>query len=56
VLITLNQTELISKSGKKIEIAPGMTSQVDIITGNKSVLTYLTKPITKTFSESFHER
>jgi len=56
VLITLNQTELISKSGKKIEIAPGMTSQVDIITGNRSVLTYLTKPITKTFSESFHER
>ena len=56
VLITLNQTELISKSGKKIEIAPGMTAQVDIITGNRSVLTYLTKPITKTFSESFHER
>lgn len=56
VLITLIQTELISKSGKKIEIAPGMTAQVDIITGNRSVLTYLTKPITKTFSESFHER
>lgn len=56
VLIALNQTELISKSGKKIEIAPGMTAQVDIITGNRSVLTYLTKPITKTFSESFHER
>jgi multidrug efflux pump subunit AcrA (membrane-fusion protein) len=56
VLIALDQTELLSKSGKKVEIAPGMTTQVDIITGNRSVLTYLAKPMIKTFSESFHER
>lgn len=56
VQIALDQTELISKAGKKIEIAPGMTAQVDIITGTRSVLAYLTKPITKTLSESFHER
>lgn len=56
VLITLNQTELISKSGKRIEIAPGMTAQVDIITGERTVLNYLAKPVTKTLSESFHER
>lgn len=56
VQIALEQTQLISKSGKKVEIAPGMSAEVDIITGSRSVLAYLTKPVTKTFSESFHER
>lgn len=56
VQIALDQTQLVSKAGKKIEIAPGMSAQVDIITGSRSVLAYLTKPVTKTFSESFHER
>ncbi len=56
VLIAMGQTELTAKNGKKIELTPGMTAQVDIVTGNRSVLTYLTKPIIKTFSEAFHER
>jgi len=56
VLIVLDQTQLITKNGKKIDISPGMTAQVDIVTGNRSVLTYLSKPIIKTFSEAFHER
>ncbi|MDD5053113.1 MAG: HlyD family type I secretion periplasmic adaptor subunit [Sulfuricurvum sp.] len=56
VQIVLDQMKLVSKSGKNINITPGMTAQVDIITGNRSVLSYLSKPITKTFSESFHER
>lgn len=56
VRIALDSTELIAKNGKKIEVTPGMTTQVDIVTGNRTVLQYLTKPITKTLSESFHER
>ncbi|SFZ98355.1 Type I secretion system, membrane fusion protein LapC [hydrothermal vent metagenome] len=56
VLISMEKTELIAKNGKKIYLTPGMTTQVDIVTGNRSVLTYLTKPIIKTFSESLHER
>jgi multidrug efflux pump subunit AcrA (membrane-fusion protein) len=56
VLISLDQTQINSKNQKKIEISPGMSAQIDIITGNRSVLTYLSKPITKTFSEAFHER
>lgn len=56
VLIVLGQTELMSKNNKKIELTPGMTAQIDIVTGNRSVLTYLSKPIIKTFSEAFHER
>lgn len=56
VQIALNENDLTSKTGKKIEIAPGMTTQVDIITGDRTVLEYLAKPITKTLNESFHER
>ncbi len=56
VLITMGETELTAKNGKKIMLTPGMTTQVDIVTGNRSVLTYLTKPIIKTFSEAMHER
>jgi len=56
VLIVVDKTELVSKDNKKIELTPGMTAQIDIITGNRSVLTYFTKPIIKTFSEAFHER
>lgn len=56
VLITLGQTEVIAKNGKKINLTPGMTTQVDIVTGSRTVLTYLTKPVIKTFSEAFHER
>lgn len=56
VHIKLKKHEIISKSGKVIEITPGMTAQVDIITGQRTVLEYLTKPMIKTLSESFHER
>lgn len=42
--------------GEKIEVQPGMTASVEIQTGNNTVLKYLTKPITKTFSEAMTER
>lgn len=44
------------KMSELIEVRPGMTTSVDIQTGKRSVLSYLMKPITKTFSESFGER
>lgn len=43
-------------AGKPVEIQPGMTATVDITTGSQSVLAYMTKPITKTLSESLSER
>ena len=45
-----------SQPGKAVEIQPGMTATVDIRTGRHTVLAYLTKPITKTMSESMGER
>lgn len=42
--------------GEKIEIQPGMTATAEILTGKNTVFRYLTKPITKTTSESMGER
>jgi adhesin transport system membrane fusion protein len=42
--------------GEAIAIQPGMTATVEIKTGRNTVFRYLTKPITKTTSESFGER
>lgn len=47
---------LTSRKNEPIVIQPGMTATVEVKTGTKSVLEYLTKPITKTLSESLGER
>ncbi len=47
---------LVGLNNERIEIQPGMTATVEIKTGKKTVLSYLTKPITKTLSESMGER
>ena len=41
---------------KPLLIIPGMVASVDIITGKKTVLSYLLKPIIKARSEALHER
>ena len=43
-------------TGRELEILPGMTAQVDIRTGNRTVMDYLLKPLRKTLSESLGER
>ena len=56
VKISMNKDALVSHKGNTIALQPGMTAQVDIKTGTQSVFDYLTKPITKTLSESMGER
>ncbi len=56
VLVSLNGKEVLSRAGKKVTILPGMGGQIDIITGERTVLSYLAKPIIKTLDESFTER
>lgn len=43
-------------TGRTLEIVPGMTAQVDIRTGRRSLMDVLLKPLRKTLSESFGER
>ncbi len=46
----------VTRTGRRIEVLPGMTAQVDIRTGQRTLLTYLLKPVTKTLTEAFKER
>ncbi|WP_039032032.1 HlyD family type I secretion periplasmic adaptor subunit [Leclercia adecarboxylata] len=41
---------------KPLLIIPGMVASVDIITGKKTVMAYLLKPILRARAEAFHER
>lgn len=46
----------LGKEDKALNIIPGMRGSADIITGQKSVLTYLLKPIIKTKEYAFSEK
>lgn len=56
-LVTVRTTESVLRKGNKsLPIIPGMVAVVDIITGKKSVLNYLLKPIVKAQQEALRER
>lgn len=55
VLIVITGVEFKGREDK-IVIKPGMTASVDIKAMERTVLSYLTKPITKTLSEGLGER
>ena len=55
VMIQTNKNYL-EKDGEKLPIIPGMITSVDIITGKKSILDFILKPILKTKSNALHER
>ncbi len=46
----------LEKNGRKLPIMPGMICDVEIITGRKSVLTYLFKPVLRALDEALTER
>ena len=45
-----------AKFDDKLPIIPGMTAEVDVLTGNKSVLSYLLKPVLKAKAYALRER
>ena len=49
-------TTAMESLGKKLPIIPGMQSQVDIVTGSRTVLRYITKPLTAVKENAFRER
>lgn len=55
IYLRTNDNMITSPKGD-LEIIPGMTVQVDIMTGKKSVLDYLLKPILKAKNEALRER
>lgn len=46
----------ISKNGTRLPIMPGMICDVEIVTGRKSILTYLFKPVLRAFDQALTER
>ena len=55
VYVQTNKNYL-EKNGKKLKIKPGMIAIVDIVTGHKTVMDYLLKPILKTKTYAFTEK
>ena len=46
----------VTSTGKSLELISGMTAQIDILTGKRSVMSYLSSPLTKTFTTAFTEK
>lgn len=46
----------LKRHGETLEIIPGMVASVDILTGQKTVMQYLMKPLIKTMNEAMRER
>lgn len=56
VRLRTDKNYLIGKQGEELPIIPGMTATVDILTGKRTVLEYLLKPILKARQTAFTER
>jgi adhesin transport system membrane fusion protein len=56
VRLRTDKNFLIGKQGEQLPIIPGMTATVDILTGHKTVLEYLLKPILKARETGLTER
>lgn len=55
VIVETNRAYLMSQ-GRQLPITPGMMTDTQIITGRKSILTYLLKPVLKARSDALRER
>ncbi len=55
VVVQTNKNYL-EKDGERYSIIPGMIASIDIITGKKSILDFILKPIIKTKESALHER
>lgn len=49
-------SNLIDKTRRHLKIIPGMTAEVDIVTGKKTILDYLLKPILRARDNALRER
>ena len=55
VIVETNKAYL-ETAGRRLPITPGMMTDTQIITGRKSILTYLLKPVLKARSDALRER
>jgi adhesin transport system membrane fusion protein len=56
IVIVETQKAYLTAAGRRLPITPGMMTDTQIITGRKSVLSYLLKPVLKARSDALRER
>jgi|SoiMethySBSTD1v2_1073268.scaffolds.fasta_scaffold128646_2 adhesin transport system membrane fusion protein len=56
IVIVETQKSYLMAAGRRLPITPGMMTDTQIITGRKSVLSYLLKPVLKARSDALRER
>lgn len=56
VQVVLDEKQFHGKKAEVIDVRPGMTATIEIKAQERTILSYLTKPVTKTISESMGER
>jgi adhesin transport system membrane fusion protein len=56
IVIVETEKAYLDKIGRRLPITPGMMTDTQIITGRKSVLSYLLKPVLKARSDALRER
>lgn len=54
-VVVRTETNTLSLQGQPLPIIPGMVGTVEVLTGRKSVLSYLLRPLNKVFSEALRE-
>jgi adhesin transport system membrane fusion protein len=55
-VVVKTEQNYLEKDGEKLPIIPGMVASVDIVTGQKSIMDFILKPILKIKQNSLHER
>lgn len=55
-VVVRTKKNYLEKDGEKLPIIPGMIASVDIVTGEKTIMDFILKPILKIKQNSLHER
>lgn len=55
-ILVRTENNRLSKADEDLKIIPGMIAEVDVLTGERTVLTYLMKPILRAQGRAFRER
>ena len=55
-MIVETERAFLTNAGRQLPITPGMITDTQIITGRKSILSYLLKPVLKAKGDALRER
>ena len=55
-IVKVELMDQLTSTGQSLQLIPGMTAQVDIVTGKRSIISYISSPITKTLTSAFKEK